>query len=422
MKKIVIIILIIAALAVGAYFLFLKNASNGELTFQYTSLEKGDLEVMVSCTGTLEVLGEVEIGSEISGTITELFADYNDDIVKGQVMAILDTTNLSYELKNAKATFLNAEAQYKLSKREYEDDKKLYEQGFISDIELLASETDYTKSYASYISSQINLEQAQTHLTQYSFIHSPISGKVIDKLVEEGQTVNASSSTPVLYTVAESLTKMEIEALVDETDIGLIEEGQNARFTVAAYTDDEFEGVVEQIRLEPKVVSNVVNYTVIISASNDESKLLPGMTATIDIITQSAEDVYYIPNAALSYTPPTNVLEGLMKNRTQHTQDSKESSSKNPPKFGRMKPSAEMMEKMAIVWFENEDGEIMMTPVTKGFSDDINTELSNIGRLTSASKIITGDNDKTKSSSSTSTKQNQQRAPGPGGPPRNGLF
>jgi len=270
------------------------------------------------------------------------------------------------------------------------------------------------------VSAEINLEKAQTNLNKYSIIRSPFKGKVIDRSVEEGQTVAASLSAPVLFTIAEDLSQMEIHALVDESDIGLIDEGQKVEFTVAAYTDEEFVGVVRQIRLQPKVISNVVNYTVIISTSNDRGLLLPGMTATIDIVTESVEDVYFLPNAALSYTPPTKVLEDLMRTRAQHSPQGKESSSQGPRQFGRMEPSAEMLEKMAIVWFENEDGEIMMTPVEKGFSDGINTELTQIGRLTSDSKIITGDNDKTKSSSTTSTTRNQQR--GPGGPTMRGLF
>ena len=420
MKKIIIIILLVAVLAVGGYFLFGRKISNNEITYQYTSLEKGDIESIVSCTGTLEFLGAVEVGTELSGTVTEVLVDYNDDVDENQILAVLDTTKIVYEVRNAQAAFANSEAQYKLAKRKYEDDKKLFAQNFISDLDLLTSETSYKQAYASYVSAEINLEKAQTNLNKYSIIRSPFKGKVIDRSVEEGQTVAASLSAPVLFTIAEDLSQMEIHALVDESDIGLIDEGQKVEFTVAAYTDEEFVGVVRQIRLQPKVISNVVNYTVIISTSNDRGLLLPGMTATIDIVTESVEDVYFLPNAALSYTPPTKVLEDLMRTRAQHSPQGKESSSQGPRQFGRMEPSAEMLEKMAIVWFENEDGEIMMTPVEKGFSDGINTELTQIGRLNSDSKIIIGDNDKTKSSSTTSTTRNQQR--GPGGPPMRGLF
>ncbi len=420
MKKIIIIILIIVALAVGAYFLLFINASNGDVIFQYASLEKGNIEELVSCTGTLEFLGAVEVGTELSGTVTEVLVDYNDDVKEDQILAVLDTTKIVYEVRNAQAAFANSEAQYKLAKRKYEDDKKLFEQNYISDLDLLTSETSYKQAYASYVSAEINLEKAQTNLNKYSIIRSPINGKVIDRSVEEGQTVAASLSAPVLFTIAEDLSRMEIHALVDESDIGLIDEGQKVKFTVASYTDQEFVGVVRQIRLQPKVISNVVNYTVIISTSNDQELLLPGVTATIDIVTESVEDVYYLPNTALNYTPPTKVLEDLMNKRKQHPSQGKESSSQRPQQFGRTKPSAEMLEKMAIVWFENEDGEIMMTPVEKGFSDGINTELTQIGKLTSDSKIIIGDNDKTKSSSTTSTTGNQQR--GPGGPPMRGLF
>ena len=418
MKKIVIIILIIAALAVGAYFLFLKNASNGELTFQYTSLEKGDLEVMVSCTGTLEVLGAVEVGTELSGTVSEVFVDFNDDVKKEQILAILDTTKIVYDVQNAKASFANAEAKYKLAKRQYEDDKNLYSEGYISDIDLLTSETNYKQTLASYVSSQISLEKAETNLSKYSIIRSPIDGKVIDRSVEEGQTVAASFSAPVLFTIAEDLSKMEIHALVDESDIGQIKQGQNAKFTVESYPDKEFDGLVKQIRLQPKVISNVVNYTVVIDADNGDDLLLPGMTATIDIITESRIDVYFLPNAAFSYVPPESVTKAL-KNKMEERFTGKSTSEGQSQRsgFGQMqKPSAEMIEKMAVVWFEDDEGNIQMTSVMKGFSDGINVELENIGRLTESSKIIISDSD---GSAKREAQSSNRRM---GGPPMRGLF
>ncbi len=218
MKRFVIVILILAVLALGAYFLFFNHKTNSELTFNYTSLEKGDLETMVSCTGTIEVLGAVEVGTELSGTVSEVLVDYNDDVQKDQILAILDTTKIAYDVQNAKASFENAEAKYKLAKRQYQDDKDLYSNGFISDLDLLESETNYKQAQANYVSAQISLEKAETNLSKYSIIRSPIDGKVIDRSVEEGQTVAASFSAPVLFTIAENLSKMEIHALVDESD------------------------------------------------------------------------------------------------------------------------------------------------------------------------------------------------------------
>lgn len=418
MKKIVIIILIIAALAVGVYFVFFNNASNGEVSFQYTSLEKGNLEVTVSCTGSIEVLSSVEVGTELSGTVSEVLVDYNDDVQEDQVLAILDTTKIVYDVQNAKASFTNAEAKYKLSQRQYEDDKNLYSEGYISDIELLTSETSFKQAQATYVSAQISLEKAESNLNKYSIIRSPIDGKVIDRSIEEGQTVAASFSAPVLFTIAEDLSKMEIHALVDESDIGQIKHAETAKFTVESYPDEEFTGTVKQIRLQPQVISNVVNYTIVIDADNKDGLLLPGMTATVDIITEGRNDVYYLPNSAFSYIPPESVTNALKKQMEERFKgkSTEEGSSRRPSSGQMQRPSDEMMEKMAVVWFKDDQGNIQMTPVVKGFTDGINTELENIGRLTETSKIITSDsNGSTKRQTSTSSRQM-------GGPPMRGLF
>ena len=207
MKKIIIIILLVAVLAVGGYFLFGRKISNNEITYQYTSLEKGDIESIVSCTGTLEFLGAVEVGTELSGTVTEVLVDYNDDVDENQILAVLDTTKIVYEVRNAQAAFANSEAQYELAKRKYEDDKKLFAQNFISDLDLLTSETSYKQAYASYVSAEINLEKAHTNLNKYSIIRSPIKGKVIDRSVEEGQTVAASLSAPYSLLLQKTLPR-----------------------------------------------------------------------------------------------------------------------------------------------------------------------------------------------------------------------
>jgi len=302
MKKKKLIIGIIAIVAVVTFFVLLLKDSESESQFSFVEIERGNIENIVSSTGTLNPVRTVEVGTQVSGIINELFVDFNDNVKKGQVLAILDTIKLAVAIREAKSGLIRAEAQYDQSIYNYNRNKDLFEQHLVSELDFKTSETEKRTAYASLVTSKIALERAETNM-KYAVVKSPIDGKVIHRSVEPGQTVAASFQTPTLFLIAEDLSKMEIHADVDESDIGQIKEGQEVRFTVQAYPDKTFNGTVRQIWLQPTTIQNVVNYTVVVDAANDEGFLLPGMTATGDFIVAQVQDVLLVPNTALRFQP-----------------------------------------------------------------------------------------------------------------------
>ncbi len=385
MKKILIIVIIIIILTASAWFLFGRKTSTDDSQFQFTEILRGDLENLVSCTGTLEVVGAVEVGTELSGTVSKVYADYNDDVRKGQVLAILDTTQLALSLRNAQADLIKAEAQYNLSKKQYENDEEMFAKNYISELDLQSSETSMQISNASLQSARINLEKAELNINKYSVISSPLDGKVIYRSIEEGQTVAASLSSPTLFYIAEDLSRMEIYAAVDESDIGLIEAGQKAVFTVEAYADETFEGTVKQIRLQPETISNVVTYTVIVEAENRDDLLLPGMTATIDFIIEQKLDVLMVANSALNFTPDrTMIMEMMQKRRSEMNKSGNGERERSQTPANR-----EKMMNNPKLWYLDEAGELQVAMVQTGYSDGVSTELTDIGKLSEGMQVIT---------------------------------
>lgn len=270
--------------------------------FKFAQVNRGDLEIIVSSTGTLAAVETVEIGTQVSGTIEKLLIDYNDQVKKDQVLAVLDQALFNASVSNAKAGVLKAQAEYKQAETEFERNAPLHEKGYISEQEFLPISTAVDTTKAVLQSAGANLQQAQINL-DHTVIRSPINGTVIDRSIDAGQTVAASLSTPTLFLIAEDLSRMQIETQVDETDIGQIRQGQQVRFMVQSYPEQMFFGSVRQIRLQPETVDNVVTYTVIVGASNKSGRLMPGMTATVDFIVHQAEDALLVPVTALSFKP-----------------------------------------------------------------------------------------------------------------------
>ena len=277
-KKITIYGLISVALVIIAYFLFFRGNTQTE-KFTYAQIKKGNIITMISSTGTMEAVSTVDVGTQVSGKIAKIFVDFNSHVRKGQLLAIIDTTALSQQVQNAKAALLKAKAQYILAKAQYAQNVILNHKGFLSDLDLITSKSTLVSDSADVESANGSLLQAKTNLG-YAYIYSPINGVIINKNVLEGNTVAASLQAPVLFSIAEDLSKMQILASVDESDIGQIKDGQTTDFSVEAYPDKKFMGKVVQIRLNSQVISNVVEYTVVINADNKDNLLLPGMTAT----------------------------------------------------------------------------------------------------------------------------------------------
>ncbi len=270
--------------------------------FKTGVITRGNLENLVSSTGTLAAVGTVSVGTQVSGTIEQVLADYNDEVTKEQVLARLDQALFQASVMEAKARVIQARASLAKARAEYDRNRPLMEQGHLSAQEFLIMETEYKTAQGVLMAAQGVLKRARVNLDN-TIIRSPINGKVIERSIEAGQTVAASYSTPTLFVIAEDLSKMQIEADVDESDIGLIREDQEVRFTVQTFPDRKFGGRVSQIRLNPVVVSNVVTYTVVVAAPNDQGVLLPGMTATVDFVLDRVEDVLLAPAPALNFKP-----------------------------------------------------------------------------------------------------------------------
>ncbi len=412
-KKSIIIVSIIALLLIGAITIkSLSKKENGG-KFDFEEIKRGNLENIVSCTGTLSAVSTVNVGSQVSGIVDKLCVDFNDNVKKGELLAMLDKTMFLTSVKDAEAGILRTRAQYDQAQAELKRNQPLFEKGHLSESEFLVSKTNAETAAASLRSAESTLKRAQTQLA-YTEIRSPIDGTVIERAVDAGQTIAASFQAPKLFIIAEDLTKMQIDTNVDESDIGQIKEGQSVRFTVQAYMDETFTGKVRQIRLSPTTIQNVVNYIVVVDANNDKKLLLPGMTATVDFLVEERKDVLMVPNAALSFNPPQDMLLKLQAQMAAKWQDMKKDGKggdshrgleRNPgvtqPGGGRTgggmmfgggnggMMNGKLPEHMGRVFYLDEKGNLAMAMLEKGITDGKLTEIKHSRSLTEGMKLIT---------------------------------
>lgn len=315
MRKYIIGLIVILIIIVP----FVLNKKNGKAQYLSEPIQKRTITQIVEATGTIEPINTVSIGSQVSGRIDEIFVDYNSHVEKGQLLAQIDTSLFKAQLQQAEANINNARATLQKNKalldydtKTYHRYKNLYERNLVSKNDLDEAESAYKSDLAQVSAARASIMQAEANYATasanmgYTKIVSPVKGIVISKEVEVGQTVAASFQTPTLFTVAEDLTKMQIETSVSEADIGKVQEGQDVEYTLDGYPDLVFTGKVSQVRLSPTTESNVVTYTVIIEVENNEGKLLPGMTANVSIITGKKEDILTVPNVALKFTVAGN--------------------------------------------------------------------------------------------------------------------
>lgn len=308
------LIYIIALLAIVGISYKLLNRSTGGTVYKTQKIENGDIMESITASGTINPLSTVSVGSQASGRIAEIYVDYNSVVKKGQLLALIDQENAKATVQQREAALEIAKAQVaveenniKYYKKALNRISKLNASKYSTEKDLEAAERDYDNSVAQMALEQAQVKQAQASLDSaktelsYTEIKAPVDGIVISKAVEVGQTVAASFETPEIFSVAEDLTKMQIEASVVEADIAKVKEGQKVRFTVDSYADDYFYGVVTQVRNEATTTSNVVTYTVVIGIDNTEMKLKPGMTANVEIITAEEKDVMLVPNQALRF-------------------------------------------------------------------------------------------------------------------------
>jgi HlyD family secretion protein len=307
----ILIVIIVGLAAAGAWFLFGKKDA-AAVQWRTGKAEMGDLKIVVTATGTLQADTTVQVGTQVSGIIDKILVDFNSIVRKGQVVALLDTTYLAASVEDASSSMYRAQVQVNLTKRNYERNKQLFDEKVIAQSDYDQSLSDYETAQGNARSAKSALDRAKINL-KYATIVAPVSGVVISRNVDRGQTVAASFSTPTLFAIANDLTKMQVQASIDEADIGKILVGQDVSFTVDAYPDLTFNGTVRQIRLQPTVLQNVVNYTVIIDVPNPDLKLMPGMTANITVKIQEAPGVLKIPASALKFWPPQEILDQALK-------------------------------------------------------------------------------------------------------------
>jgi len=386
-KKIIIIVLVVAAAFSLAWVLYNHFQPKANVYYwRSVPVEKGDVTVLVTATGTMAADTSVDVGVQVSGIIAKIEVDFNDIVKKGQVIAILDTT-LYYAAKlDAAAAMQKMQVSLAESKREYDRAKKLFGNDVLAQV-------DYDQALTAYQTAQANLTSAQAQLNRavinlrYCKVTAPISGVIISRNVQVGNMVIASFNSPVLFTIAYNLKKMQVQASVDESDIGQVKMGQEAKFTVGAYPNDVFTGVVTQIRRQPIMVQNVVNYIVIIEVSNADLKLMPGLTANSNIFIQIRKNVLKIPSNAFSFTPPVEYI-----NENKFLPDStKKAWMQRIREAGELKKQqiVESEGAKGYLWIKKGE-DVFPIQVTKGLNDGTFTEIK--GGIKEGDEVATGIN------------------------------
>lgn len=425
-KKIIFSILgIVIILALSGYY-YISNGTSEEVQYRIEKVTSGDILVVVTATGTLSAVTTVQVGSQVSGTLASVNVDFNDKVTKGEIVAQIDPTFLEASVRDAEASLQRSTAQYNEAKRNYERAKTLLEKNLASQAEFDAALTQYESNNAARKQTEAQLERAKINL-RYATIKSPIDGVVISRAVDRGQTVAASLSAPTLFTIANDLTKMQVQASVDEADIGKVEKDQSVTFTVDAYPEQTFQGTVRQVRLSPKVEQNVVNYTVIIDVPNDDMKLMPGMTATVTILVTKQEAVLKVPTLALRFNPPEDQIEIRRDSSQQQSgEDSGRAERRRMMRErfaqggGNFDPQA-FQQRMASrglgrVWVMNDNKKLEPIMVRTGLSDGTFTEIVR-GKVEEGQEIVVGTlNQRSTATQTTSPFNTQQR--NSGGMPR----
>jgi HlyD family secretion protein len=381
-----IFLIVITAVVVTAVVVWKKKQKQNSMQYETQLAARGGLTIIVTATGTLQPTNEVEVGSEQSGIVNSVEVDYNDRVVVGQVLARLDTSKLDTQVTQAKASLESAKAKVLQSQatlnetqsklEQYQKVRELSNNKVPSQTELDAAEAAFERAKADVASSRAAVSQAQATLETYetdlskTVIHSPINGVVLTRSVDPGQTVAAAFQAPVLFTLAEDLTQMELHVDVDEADIGQVREGQDAVFSVDAYPDRTFQAKIIQIRYGSQTVEGVVTYETVLKVDNSDLSLRPGMTATADITVRNVEDVVLIPNAALRFSPPEEqqgtTSRGLVRALLPGP----------PPRPDKQLENEPLNKSQSNVWKINK-GVLTAVDITIGSSDGTMTEVIN---------------------------------------------
>ena len=412
----VVFVIVAGILSACIYF----NAGKSEYVFSTTIVEKGAISNTITATGTLEATNTVVVGTQVSGVIEKLYVDFNSVVKKGQLIAELDKSTLQSSLENAEADLERSEANFEYQESCLERNKVLYDKDLLAKSVLF----NYKTSKAEVKSAKANLERAQRNLA-YASIYSPIDGVVLNRAVEEGQTVAASMNTPELFTIVNDLSTMQVEADIDEADIGMVKTDQRVEFTVDAFSNETFQGKISEVRLQPSESQNVITYTVIVEFENPDLKLKPGMTASITSYIEEANDVLLLAGKATRFNPDRQLLEDYMSQFSSHEATKRPNLSDNENATRPSGRQEELDDSKKVVWVKN-DNHIHPVVIEVGIDDGSNMQV--ISGLEEGDVIVTsleliGGSDLARAKSENNDEQKSpfvQERPGRkgGGPPR----
>ncbi len=385
-KKSVVAVLLVVVLAVTAVLVHRAAFARETTEYRFTSIEQGDVEQTVSATGTLSAVRTVSVGTQVSGQISELLVDFNDEVKKGQLLARIDPTLQQQAVTDAQASVERARAQLLQAQRDNNRNADLMNAGLVARSVYETTDSSLDVARANLKSAQVALERAKQNL-EYTNIYAPIDGVVVERNVDHGQTVAASLQAPQLFLIANDLTNMQILASVGEGDIASIKEGQKVKFRVQALTGQTFEGAVRQVRLQSVTSENVVNYTVVISVNNAAKKLLPGMTARVDFLTNEANDVLKVANAALRFKP----AEGSVIPSRADGAGSPATASRTASagRTGSRAQRGVTRSAAGTLWVQDEKGTLKAIHVRTGLTDGTSTEVRG-KELEAGMKVIAG--------------------------------
>ena len=384
-KKIIGISLIVIVVLAIVFVVRMKGKK--EVDVKTATVENGTVSIEVTSTGYVQPVQQVSVGTQVSGVIEKIFVDFNSVVKKGELLATLDMSVLNERLYQANATLTASESALALAQQTYDRTKSLYDQKAETQTNMEAATNSLSQAKTNVENAKSNLKQANINLS-YAKIYSPIDGVILNRAVDEGQTVAASFNTPTLFLIANDLTKMQVQANMDEADVGDLADGQRVTFTVDAYPDLTFDGTVQQIRLNAVTTNNVVTYTVIIDAPNPDKKLFPGMTANITVILKEEKGLT-IPMEALNFNPSAEVAKHF---HIDQSTPAKESGNKREQGSGNQgAPGTERKREQGAghprgsgdhkggqgVWIQDTDGSLKYQPVEIGLSDGIHAIVKN---------------------------------------------
>lgn len=378
MKKFIWIVVILV-IAGGIYFFIKKKKDDKPITLITETMHTGIISNSVTATGTIEPVDTVNVGSQVSGTIQNIYVDFNSVVKKGELLATLDKSLLTDQVNQDRANLQNAQSTLEYQQQNFDRQSKLYNVGAISKADFETAKSTYNTALAAVSSAKAILAAAVRNLS-YTDIYSPINGTVLSRNVSAGQTVAASFSTPTLFSIANDLTKMQVQAAVDEADVGNVKAGQQVSFTVDAFPSKTFIGTVREVRLQPIITANVVTYSTIINAENNDLKLKPGMTANITIYLQQDSSAELISAKALSFAPDSSltrqyeIVDTLSSHPGNGDSAMKKANSPFPSKHSK-------------VWILN-GNQIVGTRITTGMNDNIDVQV--LSGLSKDDKVIEG--------------------------------